>query len=100
MKLPLLIVSVTLFAAAGGAADPSPWGSPGSGPGQFASPTGIVCDHRDRVLVMDTNNKRIQRFTRDGGYLDEWGSAGSGPGQFNGAEFIAVDSADTVFVAD
>src|SRR4051794_13574677 len=76
------------------------WGSAGSGPGQFASPTGIAVDSQGRVLVMDTNNARVQRFTTAGGFIDAWGAAGTGDGQFRGAEFLAVGPGDTVFVAD
>src|SRR5262249_32099161 len=78
----------------------SSWGSAGSRPGQFMSPTGIAVDSQGRVLVMDTNNSRVQRFTAAGAFLDAWGSSGGGPGQFNRAEFLAVGPGDTVFVAD
>lgn len=48
------------------------WGEPGSGPGQFMLPHGIVVDSQDRVLVCDRENDRIQLFDLEGRYLEEW----------------------------
>ncbi len=48
------------------------WGEPGSGPGQFNLPHDVWVDSRDRVLVCDRPNERIQHFDRDGRYLGEW----------------------------
>ena len=49
------------------------WGRPGSGPGEFTTPHAVVVDGRDRVLVADRENDRIQLFDREGRYLEEWG---------------------------
>jgi len=49
------------------------WGRPGSGPGEFTTPHAVAIDSRDRVLVADRENNRIQLFDREGTYLDEWG---------------------------
>ena len=48
------------------------WGEEGTGPGQFALPHDIWVDPRDRVVVCDRENQRIQFFDRDGTYLSEW----------------------------
>lgn len=48
------------------------WGRPGAGPGEFSTPHGIWVDSRDRVLVVDRENNRIQLFDRQGKYIDEW----------------------------
>ena len=49
------------------------WGRPGSGPGEFTTPHAVAVDGRDRVLVVDRENNRVQLFDREGTYLDEWG---------------------------
>jgi DNA-binding beta-propeller fold protein YncE len=41
------------------------FGSTGGGYGQFANPTGVWIDHKDRIYVADTANQRVQSF--------EWG---------------------------
>jgi len=48
------------------------WGSAGDGPGQFRIPHAIAIDREGIIYVADRENGRIQRFSREGGYLDEW----------------------------
>ena len=48
------------------------WGEPGSGPGQFNLPHGIVVDRAGRVFVADRENSRIQIFSSDGDLLTIW----------------------------
>lgn len=48
------------------------WGEEGDGPGQFALPHDLWIDPRERVLVTDRTNNRIQLFDFDGNYLEEW----------------------------
>lgn len=48
------------------------WGEEGTGPGQFALPHDLWIDERDRVLVTDRENHRIQLFDFDGTYIGEW----------------------------
>ena len=48
------------------------WGRPGSGPGEFTTPHAVAIDGRDRVLVVDRENNRVQLFDREGTYLGEW----------------------------
>jgi sugar lactone lactonase YvrE len=51
------------------------WGTPGTGPGQFHLPHGLVL--RDGVIyVADRQNGRIQRFDLEGKYLGEWNHLG------------------------
>lgn len=49
------------------------WGEPGTAPSQFNLPHDVWVDSRDRVLVCDRGNKRVQIFDRDGRYTGEWG---------------------------
>lgn len=48
------------------------WGTPGRGAGEFSTPHAVMVDSRDRVLVVDRENDRVQLFDRDGKYLDSW----------------------------
>ena len=93
------------------------WGSTGSGDGQFQF-TGGVDDDGARVLVMDTNNHRLQIFGAGGAFMDATGSqcrladgAGCvdpdgtgglalGDGQFYFPLGVAVEADGDVFVAD
>ena len=48
------------------------WGSPGTEPGQFSTPHSLWVDKKNRVLVVDRENNRIQIFNREGEYITEW----------------------------
>jgi hypothetical protein len=48
------------------------WGAPGAGRGQFSTPHGIWVDVRDRVLVADRENNRVQLFSPEGDFYGEW----------------------------
>jgi streptogramin lyase len=52
------------------------WGEPGTGPGKFHLVHAIALDERGIVYVSDRENGRIQRFDRQGRYLDEWPGLG------------------------
>src|SRR6185437_12894000 len=49
------------------------WGSPGSGDGQFNSPTGIRTDSAGNVYVADFDNNRVQKFDSNGKFITKWG---------------------------
>jgi sugar lactone lactonase YvrE len=77
------------------------WGKVGTANGQFASNTdGIATDKAGNVYVADTDNNRIQVFSKNGKFIRKWGSIGAGNGQFSRAEDVAVAPDGTVWVAD
>ena len=75
-------------------------GGKGSGRGQFDSPTGIAVDGSGNVLVADTNNGRIEKFSPTGTFLSIIGSKGSGHGQFAEPNGIAIDRSGNIYVAE
>jgi len=80
------------------------WGGPFAmnifGPfnGWFATVTGISVDPGGNVFIADFYNDRVQKFTRDGIFLNTFGLKSTGPAHTG----IAVAAADdgSVFVAD
>lgn len=48
------------------------WGEKGEGPSQFALPHDVYVDERDRVLLCDRENQRVQLFDRSGAFTGEW----------------------------
>ncbi|HEV8418068.1 MAG TPA: 6-bladed beta-propeller [Candidatus Udaeobacter sp.] len=72
----------------------------GIGRGQFDSPTGIAVDRVGNVLVADTNNGRIEKFSATGTFLGILGAKGTGRGQLRNPNGIAVDRMSNIYVAD
>jgi sugar lactone lactonase YvrE len=50
----------------------SSWGEKGEGDGQFALPHDVWVDDKDRVLICDRENKRVQLFDRAGTFTGQW----------------------------
>jgi DNA-binding beta-propeller fold protein YncE len=75
-------------------------GGKGIGSGQFDSPTGIAVDGTGNVLVADTNNSRIEKFSATGTFLGILGTKGTGRGQLRNPIGIAVDRMGNIYVAD
>jgi len=81
------------------------WGQVGYGNDrgkiEFQFPTFATLDQYGFLLVVDTGNHRIQKFTQDGEFLGTWGGPGYGEGQFSQPHGIAVspDQGD-IFIVD
>ena len=69
------------------------WGTPGTGPGEFDLPHCVRVDPRNRVMVADRSNNRIQFFTLDGEYIQEWGG-------LKHPDTIYIDEDDIVYIAE
>lgn len=52
------------------------WGSPGTSDGELNLPHAVAIDERGIIYVGDRENGRIQRFTREGKYIDLWDGLG------------------------
>jgi DNA-binding beta-propeller fold protein YncE len=75
-------------------------GGKGTENGQFDFPRGIAADTKGNILVADTNNGRIQKFSPDGVFLSVIGRMGQEPGEFREPCGIAIDSSGDIYVAD
>lgn len=69
------------------------WGQPGSGPGEFNLPHCVRVDPRNRLMVADRENNRIQFFTLDGDYIEEWR-------YFLHPDTIYIDADEFIYVAE
>ena len=99
MVFTILFFNVTSFDDANAVTE-STFGSKGYGNGEFNSPLGVAVDSKDRIIVADTNNHRIQIFDSDGNFVSSFGSLGSGDGRFDSPSGVATDSNDRIIVAD
>jgi sugar lactone lactonase YvrE len=70
-------------------------GGKGTGKGEFNLPTGIAVDGKGNVLVGDTSNGRIEKFSPTGSFLSIMGQ-----GQLAAPNGMAVDRSGNLYVAD
>jgi DNA-binding beta-propeller fold protein YncE len=75
-------------------------GGKGSGNGEFDCPTGIAVDGTGNILVADTMNGRIEKFSSAGSFLSVIGTKGTGHGQLGEPSGIAIDGAGNIYVAE
>lgn len=76
------------------------FGKPGSADGELFHPTNIAVAPNGDLLVADTSNYRIQRFTAEGAFVRSYGTVGNGPGSFARPKGIAVDQTGRMYVGD
>jgi hypothetical protein len=69
------------------------WGAPGRGPGEFYVPHAVAFDSRNRILIADRENERIQIFSPGGDLVETWTDVRRPQGIF-------VNSDGQVFVAE
>ena len=75
-------------------------GGRGAGKGQFDAPTGIAVDRSGNVLVADTGNGRIEKFSPGGAFLSAIGIKGTGYEQLGAPNGIAIDGTGNTYAAD
>ena len=66
----------------------------------FYGPRAIAIDAQGNLLVADTGNKRVLKFSPTGDPLAQYGGFGAGNGQFSEPVGIAIDKQGNIFVAD
>jgi DNA-binding beta-propeller fold protein YncE len=83
------------------------WGSKGTGAGQFKNPYGVRVmtdpeDGAERVYVADSNNNRIQVFSKNGTFIDRFGGFGveDATGTFTALRRVAVSPDGDLWGAD
>ena len=69
------------------------FGSEGAEPGQLLGPRGIAVGPDGFIYVADSGNRRIQKFSPDGGFVAAWGG-------FNEPWDVAIAPDGTLYVAD
>ncbi len=69
------------------------WGRLGSGPGELKTPHAVDIDSRNRLVVGDRGNNRIQIFDLDGNYIEEFKT-------FSRPSGIYITDDDMLYVAD
>jgi sugar lactone lactonase YvrE len=67
-------------------------GVKGSEPGQLQLVHGVVVDSRGRIIVGDSDNKRISVFDKDGKFVETW--------PFPSRGGLMINSQDMVFASD
>ncbi|HMF80495.1 MAG TPA: NHL repeat-containing protein [Candidatus Acidoferrum sp.] len=75
-------------------------GGRGTGKGEFDLPSGMCIDGNGNILVADTGNGRIEKFSPTGTFLSVIASKGSGHGQLGEPNGIAVDRSGNIYVAE
>jgi tripartite motif-containing protein 71 len=76
------------------------WGSEGENEGQFKEEHGIDFDSSGNILVADSYNSRIQKFSPDGKFINTWGSRGIQHDQLLLPQDIAVDQKGNIYISD
>jgi len=75
-------------------------GGKGTGKGEFDFPHGIAADRSGNILVADTNNGRIQKFSPSGAFVTSLGTKGTGYGQCGEPNGLAICRTGNIYVAD
>jgi len=66
----------------------------------FYDVVNIAVDSEENIFVLDGGNCRIQKFDRDGNYIQTIGRRGQGPGEFENPSEILFDSENNIYVAE
>lgn len=76
------------------------FGKPGSADGDFNLPLSVAIEPDGGIVVCDSLNARIQRFTSQGVFVNTFGRRGDGVGDFAIIKGVAVDSEGHIYVTD
>jgi hypothetical protein len=60
----------------------------------------LAVDSEENIFVLDGGNCRIQKFDKNGNYLQTIGGRGEGPGEFEQPMWIQIDLKDRIYVHD
>lgn len=60
----------------------------------------LIVDTVGNILILDRGNFRIQKFDKQGKYIQSIGRQGQGPGEFEHPSTLYLDSDDNIYVVD
>ena len=66
----------------------------------FNAPLDMAVDAAGNIYILDTGNRRIQKFGPDGKYLLTLGRKGQGPGEFSNPDSLGFDAKGLLYVFD
>jgi sugar lactone lactonase YvrE len=75
-------------------------GGKGVARGQFDFPRGMTADRSGNILIADTSNGRIQKFSPAGVFLSLFGKTGKNEGELQEPNGLAVDARGNIYVGD
>ncbi len=61
---------------------------------------GMAVDSQGNIYVVDSGNQRIQKYDKDGNYLQTIGRKGQGPGEFMRPFNILLDEQDNIYLME
>ena len=76
------------------------FGKRGLGNGMFQHPHGVAVNDRDKIVIADALNHRVQVFDSNGTFLRSFGHRGENAGEFKCPVGVAIDKDRNIFVAD
>jgi len=66
----------------------------------FYQTGGIAADNQGNIYVVDSGNQRIQKYDKNGNYLQTIGRKGQGPGEFERPYDIFLDEQGYIYVSE
>ncbi len=60
----------------------------------------IAVDSPGNIFALDSRNRRIQKYDKNGNYLQTIGRRGQGPGEFLRPDSVCLDSEENIYVQD
>src|SRR6185369_4087993 len=66
----------------------------------FRFPTSVAIDFKGNILVADSMNARIVRFTPEGDFISTFGQRGDAVGDIAMLKAVAVDSEGHIYITD
>jgi DNA-binding beta-propeller fold protein YncE len=75
-------------------------GKPAGAEKGFNSPNAVAVESNGNIVVADSFNAKIKRFTSQGVFINDFGRRGDGNADFALIKGVAVDSEDHIYVSD
>lgn len=76
------------------------WGTYGRELGELYYPYDLALLPDETILICEYGNQRLQRFTRQGDWIESWGTPGHSPGELYQPWGVVVDSQGRIHVLD